>query len=122
MLSRVPKAWWKYGGITMPRRTNRQQWIDLTEILTPNGIEALKAGKDIGINVGQVLKFDYEGSANNLKLMRLDRKRGRVWAKEVRLYTPDELEAVDKPMSFGPRPEPTDPKYLGPYEPGKEEV
>jgi hypothetical protein len=85
----------------MPRRTNRQQWQDITDLLTPKGIEAMKAGTDIGFNVGQVLTFDYEGSPNHLKVMRLDRKKGRLWAKEVRLYKEEDFEIVEKEANSG---------------------
>lgn len=83
----------------MPRRSNRQHWVDLTDLLTEQGIEAMKAGKDIGINVGQILKFDYEGSGTNFKVMRLDRKRGKLWGREVELYKPEDVEVVDKEHS-----------------------
>jgi hypothetical protein len=60
-------------------------WIDLTPELTEEGIERL--------NVGEVLFFNYEGSEITLKIMR--KARGKVWAKSVIMYKPDEVEVED---------------------------
>jgi hypothetical protein len=74
----------------------KRKWVDITDLLTLDGVEALRNGKDIGLTVGQVLKFDYEGSETYLRLVRLDRRRGKLWAKEVQLYNPEDVEVVDK--------------------------
>lgn len=81
----------------MPRRTNRQHWIDITDILTEKGVEVLKAGQlDLfPFKMGQMLMFDYEGSRTNLKITRLDVRRGRLWAREVKLYDAKDVEIVD---------------------------
>ena len=60
-------------------------WIDLTPELTEEGIERL--------NVGEVLFFDYEGSEITLKIMR--KAQGKVWAKSVIMYRPEEVEVTD---------------------------
>lgn len=75
-------------------KPSKRKWIEL-DILTEQGTEALKAGKDVGMKAGQVLKFDYEGSETWVKLTRLDRHTGKVWGQEVQLYTPDEVEVKD---------------------------
>lgn len=62
------------------------EWIDLTPDLTELGKKDLK--------VGQVLMFDMEGSETHLKITR--KRGGKVWAKEVYLYRPNEVEIVDK--------------------------
>lgn len=58
------------------------KWLDITPDLTKKGQRELK--------VGQVLMFDYEGSAIHLKIMR--KFKGKVWAKKVYLYTPEEAD------------------------------
>lgn len=60
-------------------------WIDLTPELTEEGIENL--------NIGDVLFFNYEGSEITLKIMR--KHKGKVWAKSVIMYKPDEVEVKD---------------------------
>ena len=59
------------------------KWLDITPDLTKKGQRELK--------VGQVLMFDFEGSPTHLKIMR--KHKGRVWAKQIRLYTPQEADA-----------------------------
>lgn len=61
-------------------------WIDITDQLTPKGLEELKTG--------QVLIFDFEGSPLHLKIMR--KSKGKVWAKENYLYTREEVNIVDR--------------------------
>lgn len=56
---------------------------DITDVLTKQGRDNLK--------VGQILMFDFEGSALHLKITR--KAKGRVWAKRVDLYTPEEADA-----------------------------
>lgn len=76
-------------------KPSRRKWDDITDMLTPQGIEALKAGKDIGLSVGQVMRFDYEGSETSVKIMRLDRTTGKMWGKEIELYTADEVPSME---------------------------
>lgn len=59
----------------------KRKWEDITDILTDKGKAELQ--------VGQVLKFDYEGSPLWLKIVR--KRGGKVWAKKTELYTADEL-------------------------------
>lgn len=61
-------------------------WIDLTPELTKKGQKELQ--------VGQVLFFNFEGSETQLKIMR--KHKGKVWAKEVYMYKPDEVGITDK--------------------------
>lgn len=83
-------------------KPSKRKWIEL-DILTEQGTEALKQGKDVGLKEGQVLKFDYEGSETHLKLMRLDTRTGKVWAKETRLYDADDIEVIEEePNGQGP--------------------
>jgi hypothetical protein len=81
-------------------KPSKRKWIEL-DILTEKGTEALKQGKDVGLKEGQVLKFDYEGSETHVKLMRLDKRTGKVWGKETRLYEVDDLEVIDNPNEAG---------------------
>lgn len=57
-------------------------WEDITDVLTPEGFAA--------VEVGQVLIF----SQATLKVMH--KTKSKVWAKEVRLFTPEEVEVMDK--------------------------
>lgn len=59
----------------------KHKWDDISDITTPKGLAELQ--------VGHVLKFDYEGSPLYLKIMR--KTKGKVWAKKTVLYGPDEL-------------------------------
>lgn len=62
------------------------KWINLTDDLTEKGKKELK--------VGQVMIFDYEGSKTYLKIMR--KRKGKVWAKEIQMYRPEEVGIVNK--------------------------
>lgn len=62
----------------------KTKWENITDILTEDGAEKIK--------VGQVLIFDYEGSAIHLKVVR--KRNGKVWAKKTHLYTQEEYDAV----------------------------
>lgn len=59
------------------------KWQEISDVLTPEGIDKLKAG--------QVLMFMFEGSKTHLKIKRKT-KDGKVWAEETRLYTKRELD------------------------------
>lgn len=56
-------------------------WIDITDQLTEKGQEELK--------VGQILLF------TKVKLKIVRKRNGKVWAKRVRLYHPDQVGIVD---------------------------
>lgn len=58
------------------------KWEDITDILNKKGQRQLQ--------VGQVLIFDFEGSATHLKIMR--KRYGKVWAKKTYIYTPEEAD------------------------------
>lgn len=57
------------------------KWVDITDELTPDGK---------GLPVGKVLMFDKV----DLKIMR--KHKGKIWAKRVFMYKPDEIEIKDK--------------------------
>lgn len=60
---------------------------EIGDMLTKEGIQKLK--------VGQILMFDYEGSRNEYKITRLNRKAHKCWVKKVRTYHPDEVSVED---------------------------
>lgn len=57
-------------------------WVDISSELTPEGIEE--------IPVGTYLRFD----KIDFKVTR--KRNGKVWAKRVFLYKPDEVQITDK--------------------------
>lgn len=61
---------------------SKMAWLDITEDLTQEGIRELKTG--------QVLMF----SKVHLRIMR--KAKGKVWAKRVFMYRPEEVDIVDK--------------------------
>jgi hypothetical protein len=78
---------------------------DITEILTEKGLEALRAGRVVNLGTddapmllkaGTVLKMKQQlsGKETHLKLKRLDRKRGKLWAEEITLLKDEEAQAV----------------------------
>lgn len=60
--------------------------IDMSEAFTPEGINKLKQG--------QVLIFDFEGSKNEYKITKINKKSSKVWAKPTTLYTEEQM--IDK--------------------------
>jgi hypothetical protein len=64
----------------------KAKWENLTDMLTLRGLEELQ--------VGQILIFDYEGSKIYMKIMR--KRHGKLWAKEITTYNPDQIDIVDK--------------------------
>lgn len=62
------------------------KWEDITDILTEKAKQEL--------NIGQVLIFSYEGSPVHLKIMR--KYKGKVWAKRLYLYLPEEVTITKK--------------------------
>jgi hypothetical protein len=51
------------------------------------------------VKVGQVLIFDYEGSRNEYKVMRVG--KGKCCVRPVTLYLPDEVKIVEKEKGDG---------------------
>lgn len=60
----------------------KTKWHDITDILTPEGREE--------IPIGQYLRFE----KIDLKVVR--KRNGKVWAKEVFLYKPEEVGIINK--------------------------
>lgn len=58
------------------------KWIDITDVLTNEGREAIKTG--------DVLFFD----KIDLKVVR--KAKGKVWAKRAYMYFPEEVEITDR--------------------------
>lgn len=63
-------------------------WLDITKDLPKP-----KPGTP-DFQTGQILGFDFEGSKTWLRIMR--KAKGKVWAKEIDTYTPDQVDIVDK--------------------------
>lgn len=89
------------------RKTTRAgKWEDITELLTPEAVEQLRAGATILLPLGDseptplerglVLRFrkPLTERLTSLKVMRLDREKGKLWAKEVDLIDGDEAEQI----------------------------
>lgn len=57
--------------------------LEITDILTPEGIEKLEKGK--------ILIFDKDGQRAELKITKVDKKNQRVWAQKVVTYRTDEI-------------------------------
>lgn len=68
------------------------EWQEITDVLTPEGVKKLK--------LRQVLVFDYEGSRNEYRVVKI--KDGRVWVKPVTLYTPGEADDKLTEAGFDP--------------------
>lgn len=47
------------------------------------------------LKVGQLLRFNYEGSIIEFIITKLNRKSGKVWVKDVTTYHPDEVSVED---------------------------
>ncbi len=58
-----------------------RDWQRIDDVLTPEGIARLQ--------VGQVLMFRYEGSRNDMKIMKID--KDEVWAKQITTRDPNEV-------------------------------
>jgi hypothetical protein len=54
---------------------------ELTDVISPEGIKALK--------VGQILGFSYEGSPIRIKITRKDTKNMRIWGEHIDLVNID---------------------------------
>lgn len=62
--------------------------IDIAPELTPNGMLAAKVGK--------VLTFVKDGVPTHLKVVRKDKKAGKIWVKKIELHDPENVDVVDK--------------------------
>lgn len=58
--------------------------IDMSEAFTPGGINKLKQG--------QVLIFNFEGSKNEYKITKINKKSSKVWARPTTLYTEEQMQ------------------------------
>lgn len=58
----------------------------MTEAFTEDGISRLSEG--------QTLTFRNETGEDSFKIMKI--KNGRIWAKEITLYRPEDFKIVDK--------------------------
>ncbi len=88
-----------------------QKWQELTDLFTEKGIEAIRNGvvislgkdengDDMLVKVGNVLKFRQElsGKVTSLKIMRIDKVRGKVWAKEIEMMDAEQAEMKAQEM------------------------
>lgn len=62
------------------------KWVDIGEVLTPEFKAEIKQGT--------VLVFNKDGIKTNYKVMRRDKKTGKIWAYPIPLYTIDEFNAL----------------------------
>lgn len=76
------------------------KWEDISDVLSAEGQYALRTGKTISIGdtelkVGTVLRFrqDLSQRVTTLRVVRLDRKRGKLWAVQAELVNPAEGKA-----------------------------
>lgn len=60
---------------------------EIGDIFTKEGVAKLKTG--------QILRFSYEGSMNEYKITKLNRKSGKVWVDDVKTYHPDQVQTED---------------------------
>lgn len=61
--------------------------INISDLFTEEGIQKLK--KDM------LLRFDQEGSITELKITKVNKKSGKVYAKQTKTFTPQEIEAIE---------------------------
>lgn len=61
---------------------------EISDILTDKAFKDLK--------VGQILMFNYEGSRNDYKITKINRKSKKCWAKKVTTYSTDQVNIDDK--------------------------
>jgi hypothetical protein len=60
---------------------------EISDILTDKAFKELK--------IGQILMFNYEGSRNEYKITKINRKAKRCWVKKVTTYSPDKIDIKD---------------------------
>ena len=51
--------------------------------------------KHYDLKVGKLLRFNMEGSITELIITKLNKKSGKVFAKETKTYTAEEIEAIE---------------------------
>lgn len=56
---------------------------EISDILTDKAFKDLK--------VGQILMFNYEGSRNDYKITKINRKSKKCWVKKVTTYSTDQV-------------------------------
>lgn len=56
---------------------------EISDILTDKAFKDLK--------VGQILMFNFEGSRNDYKITKINRKSKKCWAKKVTTYSTDQV-------------------------------
>lgn len=61
---------------------------EISDVLTHEGIKKLKQG--------QILVFNFEGSRNEYKITKLNKKSGRCWVVPVTTYAENEVHVEDK--------------------------
>lgn len=61
---------------------------EISDILTDKAFKDLK--------VGQILMFNFEGSRNDYKITKINRKSKKCWAKKVTTYSTDQVNIDDK--------------------------
>jgi len=61
---------------------------EISDILTDKAFKELK--------IGQILMFSFEGSRNDYKITKINRKAKRCWAKKVTTYSTDDVNIDDK--------------------------
>lgn len=76
---------------TLKEGNNMNKSQEISDVLTPEGIDKLKAG--------QILIFNYEGTRNELKITKINKKSHRAWAIPIKTYTQDQV-GVFGPKSF----------------------
>lgn len=72
----------------MNKTETTADWEEISDALPDGIIKDLKAG--------QVLRFNYEGSRIEKKVMKLNKKSGKCWVKDVSMFRPEDVEIVDK--------------------------
>lgn len=61
---------------------------EISDILTDKAFKELK--------IGQILMFSFEGSRNDYKITKINRKSKKCWAKKVTTYSTDEIDIDSK--------------------------
>lgn len=89
------------------RAKPKRAWEDITDVFTRKGIDALLAGEQVflsadgksdEVKVGAVLKFrtPLSGKITNLRVTRIDKHTGKVWAKHTELITTEQAEEFER--------------------------
>lgn len=62
--------------------------LDISDQFKPEAIQKLKKG--------MLLRFNYEGSINELIITKVNKKSGKVYARMAKTYTVDEFSKLAK--------------------------